>query len=131
MSARRAHSFLILTFACAALSSCAKFPELEVSEAQFDSKTPYPKFVPLDVLLKEPEATITDDVQDDLTARRDDLQDTPTPSSESTDQANDPVLDRLDALSARRDAQASNDPIIDDELRKRMEGGITPPTIPE
>ena len=117
----------MIAILCSGVVACAKFPELEVSEAQFDRKTPYPKFVPLDVLLKEPEASITDDVQDELTTRRDDLQS--TPDAASSEETNDPVLDRLDALRARRDEE--KEPIIDDDLRKRLEGGITPPTIPE
>ncbi|MGB7317233.1 MAG: hypothetical protein WBC85_04630 [Planktotalea sp.] len=122
--------FIIFIALCAAgLGGCGKFPELEVSEAQFDSKTPYPKLVPLEELLKEPEATITDEVQTDLTTRRDDLQ--ATPEAQGVSDTSDPVLDRIDELRARRDAQAASDPAIDDELRKRMEAGITAPTVPE
>lgn len=111
------------------LAGCATFPELEVSEAQFDSKTPYPKPVPLDELLTEPEPSITDEVQEELTTRRDDLLE--TPDAEDAEEAKDPVLDRIDALRKKREEQAQSDPVIDDELRKRMEGGITPPTVPE
>ena len=131
MTFRLCPTILIAVLICTALPACKKFPELEVSEVQFDSKTPYPKFVPLDILLKEPEATITDEVEDNLTSRRDTLQDTPVVSSAQAEKANDPVLDRLDALNARLEAQAAADPIIDDALRKRMEGGINPPTLPE
>jgi hypothetical protein len=111
------------------LQACTKFPELEVSEAQFDDKTPYPEFVPMDVLLKEPEATITDDVETDLTTRRDDL--LTTPDAQSAQDLKDPVLDRIDALRERSQANAQNGSIFDDELRKRLEGGITATTVPE
>ena len=131
MTFRLRPTILITVLFCAALPACKKFPEIKISEAQFVSKTPYPKFVPLDILLKEPEATITDEVEDDLTSRRDTLQSTPVASAAQTEMANDPMLDRLDALRARRKAQTAADPIIDDALRKRMEGGINPPTLPE
>jgi hypothetical protein len=77
-------------------------------------------------LLKEPKPSITDEVQDDLTTRRDDLLETP-----DAQQAKDPMLDRIDALRSRRDEQAESDPIIDEDLRKRLEGGISTPTVPE
>jgi len=131
MTFRLRPTILITVLFCAALPACKKFPEIKISEAQFVSKTPYPKFVPLDILLKEPEATITDEVEDDLTSRRNMLQSTPVASAAQTGMANDPVLDRLDALRARSKVQAAADPIIDDALRKRMEGGINPPTLPE
>lgn len=123
-------SLLSFTVAFAVLAAgCAEIPEIEVSEAQFDSKTPYPKLVPIEELLKEPEASITDEVQDDLTTRRDDLLE--TPAAEGSEDTKDPVLDRIDALRARRDAEAASDPVIDEELRKRMETGISAPTVPE
>ncbi len=109
--------------------ACTTFPEPEVSEAEFDSKTPYPKLVPLEELLKEPEPSITDELQSDLTTRRDDLLSAPGSSNAAASQ--DPVLDRIDALRAQRDEQAARDSIIDDALRKRMEAGITAPTVPE
>ena len=108
------------------LNGCANFPELEVSEAEFDRKTRYPKFVPLEVLLKEPEATITDEVEAELTTRREDLQGTPV--GVDAEDANDPVLNRIDQLRAQQQSNSANDPIIDDALRERMEGGIKPPT---
>lgn len=129
MSSLRAPLLISLVALCLAVPACRKFPELELSEKQFDNKTPYPEFVPLEILLKEPEATITDEVETDLTTRREDLQD--TPAGQDATEAKDPVLDRLDALRAQRDAQAQSQPIIDDELRKRMEGGITAPIEPE
>lgn len=110
----------------AVLSGCGNFPELEVSEAEFDRTTPYPKLVPMDVLLKEPEPAITDELQSDLTTRRDDLLATPTAAD--AEQRNDPVLDRLDALRAQQAAREQADALIDDELRKRMEDGIKPPS---
>ena len=125
MSRHRSFVLFAIGAALVALSGCKSFPELEVSEAQFDRKTPYPKLIPLEVLLKEPEPAITDDVQTDLTTRRDDL--LSTPAGADADAANDPVLNRIDALRARQEAQAKNHPIIDEELRKRMESGIKPP----
>lgn len=122
-------TLLVLTCVTAALPGCRKFPEVEVSEKQFDSKTPYPEFVPLEDLLNEPEATITDEVETNLTTRRDDLAE--TPDAQDLEDAQDPVLDRLDALRAKRETDAGSDPIIDEDLRKRLEGGITPPTIAE
>ena len=120
---------LILATLLTQLAACATFPELEVSEAQFDSKTPYPELVPVEELLEEPEASITDEVQDDLTTRRDELLE--TPDAKDAEEAKDPVLDRIAALRKRRDEQAASDPVIDDELRKRMEGGISAPIVPE
>jgi hypothetical protein len=107
------------------LAGCADFPELEVSEAQFDSDTPYPDLVPLDELLEEPEPAITDELQETLTTRRDDLLATPDGAT------NDPLQARLDALRKKRDEKLEADPVIDDELRKRLEEGITAPTEPE
>lgn len=118
-----------LALLCASVSGCKKFPELELSEEQFDSKSPYPELVPLSVLLEEPEATITDDVETDLTTRRDDL--LTTPDGATVEETKDPLLERLDALRERREAEAAEGSIFDDELRKRLEGGITPPTVPE
>lgn len=116
-------------FLCIGLSACKDFPDLEVSEAEFDKKTPYPKLIPLEVLLKEPEATITDEIETELTTRRDDLN--ATPQAADAEDTNDPVLNRIDALRARQEEKAANDPIIDEKLRKRMEDGIKPPTLPE
>ncbi|MGH1578677.1 hypothetical protein [Planktotalea sp.] len=129
MLSLRALVVFSLAIGAASLPGCRKFPEVEVSEAQFDSKTPYPKLIPFETLLKEPEPSITDEVEEDLTTRRDDLLD--TPDADDLEEAKDPVLDRIDALRKRRDEQTTSDPIIDDELRKRLEGGITPPTEPE
>lgn len=115
-----------------ALAACQNFPELDVSEARFDASTPYPDLVPVSELLDAPEATITDEVEDELTNRRDDLTATPqAPSTADSDPAKDPLQNRLDALREKRDAEADNDPIIDDALRKRLETGITAPTLPE
>ncbi|MEP5154820.1 hypothetical protein [Planktotalea sp.] len=116
--------FLVL-IALASLGGCADFPELEVSEAEFDRTTPYPDLVPLDELLEEPEPTITDELQDTLTTRRDDLLATPSGAD------SDPLLERLEALRKKRDEKLVADPEIDEELRKRLEGGITAPTEPE
>ncbi|WP_293448397.1 hypothetical protein [Planktotalea sp.] len=118
-----------LALLCASVSGCKKFPELELSEEQFDSKLPYPELVPLSVLLEESKATITDDVETDLTTRRDDL--LTTPDGATVEETKDPLLERLDALHERREAEADEGSIFDDELRKRLEGGITPPTVPE
>lgn len=109
-------------------AGCRDFPELELSEAEFDSSTPYPKFVPVEELLKEPEPSITDETQNALTSRRDALLDTPDGDGVSR---KDPLLDRLDALRAKRDARVTGDPVIDDQLRKRMTEGVTVPIAPE
>lgn len=127
MSAARSFIFALCAFA--ALSSCRAFPEIEVSEQQFDAQTPYPEFVPLDVLLDEPEAEIDAEMQKDLTKRNRVLG--RTDSAETLEDEQDPLLDRLDALRAKRDEEAVNDPAISDELRKRMEAGITAPRVPE
>lgn len=111
-------------FVLALLASCTEFPELEVSEAEFDSSTPYPDLVPLEQLLKEPEPTITDEVQDTLTTRRDDLQSTPS----GADPEGDPLLERLQALRDKRDEKLEADPVIDETLRKRLEAGISAPS---
>lgn len=115
--------FLVLLLG-AGLVACRKFPEVDVSEKQFDSKTAYPEFVPLDELLDAPEPTITEEVESDLTTRRDDLQ--TTPQALDAEAQNAPVLDRLDALRQKRD---ETDPraIFDEETRKRLESGITDP----
>jgi hypothetical protein len=122
-------AFFVLALLCAGISGCKKFPELELSEEQFDSKSPYPELVPVSVLLEEPEATITGEVETDLTTRRDDL--LTTPDAETVEETKDPILNRLDALRERRQAEAAEGSIFDEELRKRLEGGITPPTVPE
>ena len=129
MSAKHISCLILFALLAVTNAGCQKFPELEVSEAQFDGKTPYPEFVPIEELLIEPEATITSEVETDLTTRRDTLQE--TPEGADAEDAGDPVLDRIDALRERRDNEATNDPIIDDALRKRLEGGINPPTIAE
>ncbi|MEN8891501.1 hypothetical protein [Planktotalea arctica] len=123
----RASTPFIIALAATALLGCQKFPELDVSEEQFDAKSPYPKLVPIEELLKEPEPSITGEVQEELTARRDDLQAAPTPGQNS----DDPMQNRIDALRARRDVQAASDPLLDADLRKRMERGINAPIAPE
>ncbi len=125
---------------CSALAACSDLPELEVSEAEFDSKAPYPEFVPLDVLLKEPEATITDDTQDALDTRREDLLSTPVAQTEPNDDA---LQKRIDALRKRQqrlsastlsrtpEVETSSAQSIEDRLRDRLENGIRPPTPSE
>mgnify|MGYP001157965971 CR=1 FL=1 len=125
---------------CSALAACSDLPELEVSEAEFDSKTPYPDFVPLDVLLKEPEATITDDTQNALDTRREDLLSTPFAQTEPKEDA---LQKRIDALRKRQqelsastlsrtpEVETSSAQSIEDRLRDRLENGIRPPTPSE
>jgi hypothetical protein len=124
-----------LLLAALTLAACAGIPELEVSEAEFDDTTPYPGFVPFDILLKDPVPTITGDVETELTTRNADLtartaapalaaaSGTPLPQT-------DPLLDRLDALRAKRNAIGQTT-VIDDALRARIDAGITAPTVPE
>jgi hypothetical protein len=131
---------LLIIALCTALAACADLPELEVSEAEFDSDTPYPEFVPVDVLLKEPEATITDDTQDDLDTRREDLLSTPLTD---TDDEDDALQERIDALRKRQQemsktpsastqtVEESAEQSIEDRLRDRLENGIRPPTPSE
>jgi len=113
----------------AALTGCRAFPEIEVSEARFDDTTPYPEFVPMDTLLEEPEAEIDKAMQRKLTKRSRKLG--RTDEADTLEDSDDPLLDRLDALRARRDNEAINDPVISDELRARMEAGVTAPAVPE
>lgn len=124
---------LITCLLVMALGGCRNFPEVEVSEAQFDSKTPYPEFVPLEVLMEQPEPAITPELQTELTTRRDALNATPQAAeavlrSDARTGSKDPLLNRLDALRAKQATHNENAPDIEDELRKRMEEGITPPT---
>jgi len=144
MSCRVSLSPFLIFALCCALSACADFPELEVSEAEFDSDTPYPEFVPLEVLLKEPEVTITDETQAELDTRREDLQSTPVATPDAEDDA---LQERIDALRKRQkelsentataetDANvgddASDTQSIEDRLRDRLENGIRPPTSSE
>ena len=125
----RPRAIIALTCCIAALTACRQFPEIDVSEARFDKSTPYPEFVPLDVLLEEPEPEIDAELETELTQRGSTLNQ--TPEAPTTEEQQDPLLDRLDALRAKRAEQAGSDPIISDELRERMTGGITAPTIPE
>ena len=123
-----------------ALAACSDLPELEVSEAEFDSKAPYPEFVPLDVLLKEPEATINDNTQDALDTRREDLLSTHVAQTEPNDEA---LQKRIDALRKRQqelsastlsrtpEVETSSAQSIEDRLRDRLENRIRPPTPSE
>ncbi|MEM9581296.1 MAG: hypothetical protein AAF891_11470, partial [Pseudomonadota bacterium] len=83
----------------------------------------------IDILLKEPEPEIDADFETEMTQRAVDLE--ATPEDASLEDKKDPVLDRLDALRAKRDAQEANGPLISDDLRKRLKTGVTEPQLPE
>lgn len=120
---------LIFLFLSLALTGCATFPEVEVSDQKFDADTPYPEFVPLDILLKAPEPEIDAETEAELTQRNADL--AQTPSGATAQETADPILDRLDALRAKQAEQSAAAPEISDALRARMDAGITAPAIPE
>ncbi len=122
----------VLILGLLVLSGCAGLPDLELSDAEFDQDTPYPEFVPLDVLLKEPEATITDETESTLDARREELVNTPLSPSGDT---NDALQQRIDALRKRQQelstGLAASEDDLDDRLRDRLENGIQPPNTSE
>ena len=111
-----------------ALPACRKFPELEVSEAQFDDDTPYPELVPLEELLNAPEPTIDFELEVEMTERAVIQQGTPqaTPPEDATD----PIQNRLDALRAKRDDASANRETLNDAMRKRLEEGVQIPDAP-
>lgn len=112
---------LLLLSLAICLQACRTFPEVEKLEQTFDAKQPYPDFVPLDLLLKEPVASITPELEAEMTADRDALQNTPAGTG-----SKDPLQDRIDALDKKR--AAAKNSRIDDATRKRMENGITAPS---
>lgn len=123
-----------LLLAALTLAACADIPELEVSEAEFDATTPYPGFVPFDILLKDPEPSITGDVEAELTERNTSLNariaEPAASAAAATLPQTDPLLDRLDALRAKRET-VNQAPVIDDALRARIDAGISAPTVTE
>ncbi len=115
---------------CIALSllgGCSSIPKVNISDARFDSTTPYPEFVPLEILLKEPEATIDDSFEASITIRAADQQDEALAAASQSATDTGAVDSRLETLRAKRDALTDVSSALDEESRTRLEAGISVP----